>query len=95
VKKFDLGQIVFVSGFLHNGGILLLGRIAIALRATTFQLLQFCVSVGNYFFPLPPSRRTFWREGLNDTERFIRLIAVRSRVQFSCHASRKQEHKSW
>jgi hypothetical protein len=86
VNKFDFSQIVFVSGFLHNGGILNFGGIPIALRATTFQLLQFCVSIGYYFLPLLPRRRTFWREGLNDTERFIRLIAVRG-------ASRKRQHK--
>jgi hypothetical protein len=93
VNKFDFSQIVFVSGFLYNGGILNFGGIAIALRATTFQLLQFCVSIGYYFLPLVPRRRTFWREGLNDSERFIRLIAVRGRVQFSCRASRKRQHK--
>jgi len=58
VNKFDFSQIVFVSGFLHNGGILNFGGIPIALRATTFQLLQFCVSIGYYFFPLLPSCRT-------------------------------------
>jgi hypothetical protein len=93
VNKFDFSQIVFVSGFLHNGGILNFGGIPIALRATTFQLLQFCVSIGYYFFPLLPSCRTSGAKDLTTTERFIRLIAVRGRVQLSCRASRKRQHK--
>src|SRR5262245_9799685 len=94
VNKFDFSATVFASGFLNDGGILLFGRVATALRAATFELLQFCVGIGYYSFPLLPGSRTIWREGLIQAERFLRLIAVRGRTQLSCRASRKQEHKS-
>jgi hypothetical protein len=50
LNKFDLGVRFFGFGFLHNRGILVFGQVAILIRATLFQLLDFYVGSGDYFF---------------------------------------------